>query len=61
VRVADVPARAREVAIAYRDLIAGAPHGIGGALSLYAGRAGGCQVAFCSLDADALAAAAPAV
>jgi hypothetical protein len=41
--------RAREVALAYRDLIAEAPRAVGGALTLYAGRAGGCQVAFCFL------------
>jgi FAD/FMN-containing dehydrogenase len=39
--------RAREVAAAYRDLMAGALPAVGGALTLYAGRAGGCQVAFC--------------
>jgi hypothetical protein len=41
--------RAREVAMAYRDLMAEARAVVGGALTLYAGRAGGCQVAFCFL------------
>jgi hypothetical protein len=42
-------ARAREVAVAYRELMEGAPAEVGGALSVYTGRAGACQVAFCFL------------
>ena len=42
-------ARAREVALVYRELLEEAPPQVGGALSLYAGRAGACQVAFCFL------------
>ena len=39
--------RAGEVARAYRELMAGAPAEVGGALTLYAGRGGPCQLAFC--------------
>jgi hypothetical protein len=42
-------ARAREVAGAYRELMASSPPEVGGALTVYPGRAGGCQVAFCFL------------
>ena len=40
-------ARAGEVARAYRELMAGAPPEVGGALTLFAGRAGACQLAVC--------------
>jgi FAD binding domain len=39
--------RAAEVARAYRELMAGAPPEVGGALTLFAGRGGSCQVAYC--------------
>ncbi len=41
--------RARELATAYRELMEVAPPEVGGALTVYAGRAGVCQVAFCFL------------
>jgi FAD/FMN-containing dehydrogenase len=40
-------ARAGEVARAYRELMVGAPAEAGGALTLFAGRAGACQLAVC--------------
>ena len=39
--------RAGEVARAYRELMADAPAEVGGALTLFAGRGGACQLAFC--------------
>ena len=41
--------RAREVASVYRDLMEDAPPAVGGAIAVYAGRAGLCQVTFCFL------------